>query len=130
MSLQYLWTLQPWVISKREEVDGFIQLQIKCDTTRIHLTKQILLRSIHQTDKNYVLTWNFPASKVALMTTIFKSNLCFVISLSRPIKISVAKVLSWASSKRITPYASSKGSDMPSRKSIPSVMYLKLHHSP
>ena len=69
-------------------------------------------------------TWNFPASSVALITTIFRSDRCLATSFNRPMRISVANVRSWASSNIITPYASRRGSDMASRSSIPSVMYL------
>ena len=53
----------------------------------------------------------------------FKSSRWRRISLMTPSKISVARVLSWISSKIITEYLSKNGSTMTSRKSIPSVMY-------
>lgn len=54
-----------------------------------------------------------------------RSDLCRTTSFSTPIRMSVASVLSWASSRMITPYRSSKGSFMASRSNIPSVIYLK-----
>ena len=69
-------------------------------------------------------TWNLPASSVALIMIILRSVRWRATSLSRPMRMSVARVLSCASSSMTTPYASSRGSDMASRRSIPSVMYL------
>ena len=61
---------------------------------------------------------------VHLQTLCFHSRHCTPTSLRRPIKMSVASVLSWASSRMMTPYRSRRGSFIASRSSIPSVIYL------
>ena len=59
------------------------------------------------------------------MTTILRSGLRCMTSLRSPNNTSVASVLSCASSSTITAYLLRVGSPCASRRSIPSVMYLR-----
>lgn len=55
-----------------------------------------------------------------------RSSLRLMTSFNNPIKMSVANVRSCASSRMMMEYRSSNGSVMASRRSIPSVMYLRM----
>ena len=60
------------------------------------------------------------------MTISFSYGLLARISLTKPNKISVFRVLSWASSRITIEYFYSLGSTVASLKSIPSVIYFKI----
>jgi hypothetical protein len=66
---------------------------------------------------------NFSASNVALLISNFKSVRKRAISLTKPKRMSVCRVRSWASSIIITLYDPRSGSDRNSLCSVPSVMY-------
>ena len=69
--------------------------------------------------------WNLTAMRVADMTMILTAGRLLATPFSRPMRISMARVRLWASSRRMVEYHSGLGSFMASRRSMPSAMYLR-----